>query len=90
MPRERIEEAGLSPKEKVGRLVEGLGHIDNTVQLSWLLEAAGTLFGVELERLDQSNWEQFYDTVQARLDSPDWEESAAALQLGSGFPDQRL
>ncbi|MCA9181566.1 MAG: glucuronate isomerase [Planctomycetales bacterium] len=79
MPRERIEEAGLSPKEKVGRLVEGLGHIDNTVQLSWLLEAAGALFGVELERLDQSNWEQFYDTVQARLDSPDWEEQVLQL-----------
>jgi len=79
MPRERIEEAGLSPKEKVGRLVEGLGHIDNTVQLSWLLEAARGLFGVELERLDQSNWEQFYDTVQARLDSPDWEEQVLRL-----------
>lgn len=79
MPRERIEEAGLSPKEKVGRLVEGLGHIDNTVQFSWLLEAAHVLFGVELERLDQSNWEQFYDTVQARLDSPDWEEQVLRL-----------
>ncbi len=79
MPRERIEESGLSPKEKVGRLVEGLGHIDNTVQFSWLLEAARELFGVELDRLDQSNWEQFYDTVQTHLDAADWEEQVLRL-----------
>lgn len=79
MPRERIEAAGLSPKEKVGRLVEGLGHIDNTVQFSWLLEAARELFGVELDRLDQSNWEHLYDAAQARLDAPDWEEQVLRL-----------
>ena len=32
MPREHIEHPGLSPKEKVGRLVEGLGPIENTIQ----------------------------------------------------------
>ena len=94
MSRERIEEAGLSPKEKVGRLVEGLGHIDNTVQLSWLLEAARVLFGVELERLDLSNWEQLYDAAQARLDAPDWEEQVLRLSkleavfLTNDFDDQ--
>jgi len=58
MPKARIEAAELSPKEKFGRLVEGLGHIDNTVQFSWLLEAAWQLFGVEIDRLDADNWEQ--------------------------------
>ncbi len=79
MPRERIEAAELSPKEKVGRLVEGLGHIDNTVQFSWLLEAARELFGVEIERLDHSNWEQLYDAAQARLDASDWEQQVLRL-----------
>lgn len=79
MPRERIEAADLSPKEKVGRLVEGLGPIDNTVQFSWLLEAARELFGIEIERLDQSNWEDLYDAAQIRLDAPDWEEQVLRL-----------
>lgn len=73
MPREAIEDPQLSPKEKVGRLVEGLGHLDNTVQLSWLLEAAKELFDFEIERLDASNWEALYDAAQAKFDQPDWE-----------------
>lgn len=79
MPRAQIEDAALSPKEKVGRLVSGLGHIDNTAQLSWLLEAADVLFGVQLERLDSSNWEQLYDTAQAKLNQPDWEDQVLKL-----------
>lgn len=79
MPREAIEDPSLSPKEKVGRLAEGLGHIDNTVQLSWLLEAAKELFGVELDRLDSSNWETLYDAAQAKLDDPDWENEVLKL-----------
>lgn len=79
MPRERIEAADLSPREKVSRLVEGLGPIDNTVQFSWLLEAARELFGLEIDRLDQSNWEQLYDAAQTRLDAPDWEEQVLRL-----------
>ncbi|MFN3193329.1 MAG: glucuronate isomerase [Aureliella sp.] len=74
MPREHIEEPGISPREKVQRLASGLGHLDNTVQLSWLLEAAKELFDVDIDRLDESNWEQFYDSAQAKFDQPDWEE----------------
>ncbi len=47
MPREHIEEPGISPKEKVGRIAEGLAHIDNTAQLSWLIELSRELFGFE-------------------------------------------
>lgn len=79
MPREAIEDPSLSPKEKVGRLVEGLGHIDNTAQLSWLLEAGQKLFGVEMERLDSSNWETLYDAAQAKFDQPGWEEEVLGL-----------
>ena len=74
MPREAIEDPSLSPKEKVGRLAEGMSHLDNTVQLSWLLEAAKELFGIEMERFDTSNWEALYDAAQAKLDQPGWED----------------
>ncbi len=77
--RTRLGESSDDPKEKVGRLMEGLAQIDNTVQFSWLLEAARVLFGVELERLDSSNWEQLYDSAQQRLDQPDWEEQVLRL-----------
>ena len=79
MSREAIEDPDLAPKEKVGRLVEGLIHIDNTAQLSWLLEAGKYLFGVELEQLNSSNWEQLYDAAQAKLDREDWEEEVLKL-----------
>ncbi|MEM8732792.1 MAG: glucuronate isomerase, partial [Planctomycetota bacterium] len=74
MPREHIEEPGISPREKVQRLASGLGHLDNTVQLSWLLEAARELFDVNIDRLDESNWEHLYDSAQAKFDQPDWED----------------
>ena len=34
----RIEGEEIDPKEKVRRLVEWLGPLDNTIQVSWLLE----------------------------------------------------
>ena len=74
MPREQIEDPSLDPKEKVGRLVEGLIHLDNTVQLSWLLEAGRELFDVQIDRLDSSNWESLFDAAQKKLNQPDWEE----------------
>lgn len=79
MPKEQIEDPTLSPKERVGVLVSGLGNIDNTVQLSWLLEAAKELFGVEIDRLDESNWEALYDAAQAKLDSAGWEDEVLKL-----------
>ncbi len=44
MPKARIEEPDLDPKEKVRRLVENLAPLDNTIQYSWLIEMArGTI-----------------------------------------------
>src|SRR5690349_4654530 len=57
MPRERIEEPGIEPKEKVRRLVENLGPLENTIQYSWLIELAQKFFGFGDDRLTPSNWE---------------------------------
>ncbi len=73
MPREHIEQPGISPKEKVGRLVEGLGHIDNTAQLAWLVDLSRDLFDFTDDRIDSSNWEKLYDTALAKMQHPDWE-----------------
>ncbi len=73
MPRLRIEEPGITPKEKVGRLVEGLGHIDNTAQLAWLVDLSRDLFGFDGDRIDASNWESLYDRALAAMQQPDWE-----------------
>lgn len=86
MPREFIEASGISPREKVGRIAQGLGHIDNTAQLSWLLELSRELFGFEAERIDGSNWEALYDAAQAKMNQPDWEQQVlAASKLEAVF-----
>src|SRR5690242_15398450 len=51
MPRERIEAEGIEPKEKVGRLVEWLGALDNTIQHSWLIEIAQRFFDFDGDRI---------------------------------------
>jgi glucuronate isomerase len=47
MPREQIEEPEIQPKEKVRRLIENLGPIQNTIQYSWLVEMCQKFFGLE-------------------------------------------
>ncbi len=74
MPKERIEEPGLDPKTKVGRLVESLGHLDNTIQVSWLVELCRKFFGFNEERITTSNWEALYDRAAAKMAEPDWED----------------
>ena len=72
MPKAQIEEPGLDPKEKVHRLVERLGPIDNTIQYSWLVEMAQKFFGFADERVTTENWETLYDTAAKKMASPDW------------------
>src|SRR5438034_10094757 len=58
MPRAEIEEPGIDPREKVHRLVERIEPLRNTIQYSWLLELARTLFDFPAdEDLTISNWE---------------------------------
>ena len=50
MAKSHIEESGLDPKTKVGRLVESLTHLDNTIQVSWLIELCRKFFGFTDDR----------------------------------------
>ncbi len=79
LPKKRIEEPRISPKEKVGRLIEKLGDIDNTVQLGWFLDLAKSFFGFEDERLTLQNWERLYDTAEKKMAQPDWEEQVLKI-----------
>ncbi|MEX0716143.1 MAG: glucuronate isomerase [Planctomycetaceae bacterium] len=74
LPRERIEQPGLDPKEKVGRLVENLGDLDNTVQLDWLIEMCREFFDFQDDRITPANWEALYDRAAEKMAAPDWED----------------
>ncbi len=74
MPKSRIEEPGLDPKEKVGRLVEYLDRLDNTIQVSWLIELCRKFFGFAEDRITSSNWEALYDRAAAKMAESDWED----------------
>lgn len=73
LPKSRIEESSLDPREKVGRLVEKLGTIENTAQFSWLLEMCRVFFDFQDEMITGANWESLYDTAAARMADPGWE-----------------
>jgi len=74
LEKSRIEEAGISAKEKVGRLVPWLSTIENTAQYSWLLEMCKVFFDFQDERITESNWEALYDASSAKMQQPDWEQ----------------
>lgn len=93
MPREQIEEPGLSDRERVGRLVEGIGPIHNTIQYQWLIDICRRFFGFTGENLDSSNWEAVYDAAEARMKSAEWadtvlqESGVEAVFLTNDFDD---
>ncbi len=74
LEKSQIEEPGLDPKEKVGRLVEYLDRLDNTVQVSWLLEMCREFFGFTGDRITKDNWESLYDAAEKKMAEPDWED----------------
>ncbi len=74
-PREKIEEPGITPKEKVARLVPQMAHIRNTYQYSWLMDICKEFLGHEDEDLTPDNWEKTYDEATKRMSSPEWEET---------------
>jgi glucuronate isomerase len=78
MPKHLIEESGISPREKVGRLFEYLGNIDNTVQWSWFIELSQRLFGFQGDEINKSNWETVYDLADSKMEQPDWESQVLA------------
>jgi glucuronate isomerase len=73
MPKALIEEPGLDPKTKVGRLVESLVNLDNTVQVSWLVELCRKFFGFSDDRITKDNWEPLYDRAAVKMAEPNWE-----------------
>ncbi|HET6878620.1 MAG TPA: glucuronate isomerase [Pirellulales bacterium] len=74
LAKDRIEEPGIDPKEKVHRLVEMLEPLENTIQYSWFIEMLQKLFQVHAERLTLDNWETVYDATAARMAAADWAE----------------
>jgi len=78
MPKPYIAEAGIGPKERVGRLVEALGNLDNTTQVSWLLEICREFFGFDGVAIASQNWEALYDRSVAKMAEPDWAEQVLA------------
>jgi glucuronate isomerase len=72
VPRKDVEAPGLNPKERFGRLVEGLGPLENTIQNSWLIELAQKLFDFADDRITPANWEPLYDNAERKMASPDW------------------
>ncbi|MBS0211421.1 MAG: glucuronate isomerase [Planctomycetes bacterium] len=93
MPKARIEEPGLDPKEKVRRLVERMGPLDNTIQYSWFIELAREFFGFADDRLTMKNWEALYDGAVKKMSSPDWanqvlkQSRLSAVFLTNDFDD---
>nr|WP_261343631.1 glucuronate isomerase [Gimesia aquarii] len=74
LAKESIEEPGIDPKEKVGRLVTQLGDLDNTIQLSWLMDICSEFFDFQDETITESNWEYLYDTAAEKMAQSDWEQ----------------
>ena len=74
LPREQIEQPGLDPKEKVGRLVGQLAALENTAQVSWLIEMCREFFDFQEDRITPDNWEALYDRAQEKMAAPDWEQ----------------
>ena len=79
LPKDQIEEPGLDPKTKVGRLVEWLDRLDNTVQVSWLVALCQKFFGFADSRITPANWEALYDTAAAKMAEPGWEADCLRL-----------
>lgn len=74
MPREAIEEPGVSSREKTRRLIANLGPVENTVQYSWLVEMAQSLFGFDGDRITPDNWEAVYEASEKLMSSKTWEQ----------------
>lgn len=93
MSRAEIEEPGLDPKERVGRIVERMRPLQNTIQVSWLNEMARELFGFTAERVTAQNWETLYDRSLQKMQSPGWADQVLkksklkALFLTNDFDD---
>jgi len=74
LAKDQIEDDALTPREKVRRLIENLGPIDNTIQWSWLLEMSQKLFGFEGDQINAQNWDSLYDAAEDKMASAEWSQ----------------
>ena len=74
MPREQIEDPEIGPRAKTARLIAHLGPVENTVQYSWLVEMAQSLFGFDGDRITPDNWEAVYESSESLMSSETWEQ----------------
>ncbi len=79
LSKDRIEQKGLDPKEKVGRLVPWLHTIENTAQYSWLLEMCQVFFDFDDDRITESNWEALFDASFDKMQSDSWESTVLEI-----------
>src|SRR4051812_12769022 len=93
LAREQIEEPGLAAKDKVSRLVAGMGPLENTIQYSWFIEMAQALLGFQDDRLTPQNWGSLFAAAQEQMAKPDWasrvmrESKLEAVFLTNDFDD---
>ena len=93
MPKDQIQEDGISHRELVRRLVTNLSPIENTAQYRWLIEICRKFFGFTGERLDESNWENVYETAEAQMKLAEWpqmvldQSNVEAVFLTNDFDD---
>ena len=81
-----IEGEQLDPKEKVQRLIENLGPVNNTIHYSWFIEMCQAFFDFQGDQIDASNWEPIYDKALEKMRSPDWAQQVlSASRLESVF-----
>lgn len=91
--RELIEDPDLSPKDRVGRIVEGLEPLENTAQYNWLIQICRRFFDFEEDRLDTSNWERLYDASEEKMKIAEWparvleDSNVEAVFLTNDFDD---
>ncbi len=75
LAKEVIEDPNADAKTKVGRMMETLGSISNTVQWSWMLDLAGKLYGWQEDSINTTNWERLFDLSVTCGNRGDWTET---------------
>jgi glucuronate isomerase len=75
MPREEIEQPGVSAREKVGRLFQRLHEIEHTVQWGWFLDICCDLLDLPRESINAEDWELCFDRASQYMQRPDWTEA---------------
>ncbi len=94
MPRQEIEEPGISPRELVRRMVHGLGNITNTANYHWLIQICREFFDFTDDAITLDNWESLFDTAEEKMNGAGWAQTVLdksnveAVFLTNDFDDE--